>query len=541
MVCRFESCQAVKAKTKCLVSVLTKGAYSNEKIDELLIHRDFIQHLVIKGEKKMLKFLKREANTAYTANGAVTNASTMSDCLDFFATAGALRNATDEEIIERFVRAFAEDREIAMKTLFFARDIRGGLGERRFFRVILRYLAENYPETVRKNIANIAEFGRYDDILVLIGTSCEQDAIGYMKQTLAMDMASIQAQGSVSLMAKWLPSANASSKETRKTARKIAAGMNMTDEAYRKTLSSLRAYIRIIENNLRTKDYSFSYEAQPSKALFKYRKAFVRNDGERYKEFINKAKSDPSVMKTGTLTPYDIVGSVINNRGGMPESEREVLDTTWNALENFAGSDNTLVVVDGSGSMYWTPRGGVVPAAVAQSLGIYFAERNSGAFANNFITFSANPRLVEIKGKDIFEKVQYCMSYNECANTNIEKTFELILRTAVKNRLKQKDIPSRLIIVSDMEFDFCAKNAELTNFENAKAMFAAKGYKLPALVFWNVNSMNRQQPVKMNEQGVTLVSGMSPQIFAMLKDDKLDPYTFMMSVISSGRYERVAA
>ena len=489
----------------------------------------------------MLKFLKREANKAFTQNGAVTNASTYSDCLDLFATAGALRNASGEEITERFIRAFAENRDIAMKTLFFARDIRGGLGERRFFRVIIRYLAENYPDTVRKNIANIAEFGRYDDILELVGTSCEQDAIEYMKQTLATDMASVQAQGKVSLMAKWLPSVNASSKETRRIARKIAAGMGMTDETYRKTLSALRSYIRIIENNLRTRDYTFSYETQPSKALFKYRKAFVRNDGERYGEFMNRAKSEPSILKTGTLTPYDIAGTVIRNRGGMSRSEREVLDTTWNALENYAGSDNTLVVVDGSGSMYWSPRGGVLPAAVAESLGIYYAERNRGAFAGNFITFSANPKLVEIKGEDIFEKVQYCMSFNECANTNIEKTFELILNTAVKNRLKQKDMPSRLIIISDMEFDFCAKDSNLTNFENAKAMFEAKGYKLPSLVFWNVNSMNRQQPVTMNEQGVTLVSGMSPQIFAMLKDDKLDPYTFMMSVVSSERYEKVAA
>ena len=164
-----------------------------------------------------------------------------------------------------------------------------------------------------------------------------------------------------------------------------------------------------------------------------------------------------------------------------------------------------------------------------------------GAFANNFITFSANPRLVEIKGEDIFEKVDYCMSFNECSNTNIEKTFDLILNTAVKNRLKQKDMPSRLMIISDMEFDVCADNSNLTNFENAKAKFAKKGYKLPSLVFWNVNSMNRQQPVTMNEQGVTLVSGMSPQIFSMLKEDKLDPYSFMMSVISSERYERVAA
>ena len=166
-------------------------------------------------------------------------------------------------------------------------------------------------------------------------------------------------------------------------------------------------------------------------------------------------RKDPSVLKTGTLTPYDIVGTIIRNRNGMSAEEREVLDTTWNALENYVNSDNTLAVVDGSGSMYW---GGtnVMPAAVAESLGIYFAERNCGAFKGHFITFSANPRLGEIKGRDIFEKVQYCMSFNECSNTNIGKTFDLILDTAVKNRLKQKDMPSRLLIISDMEFDFCA-------------------------------------------------------------------------------------
>jgi hypothetical protein len=184
---------------------------------------------------------------------------------------------------------------------------------------------------------------------------------------------------------------------------------------------------------------------------------------------------------------------------------------------------------------------GVLPAAVAESLGIYYAERNKGAFANHFITFSHRPQLVEIKGKDIFEKVQYCMSYNECSNTNIEATFDLILDTAVKNRLKQSDMPSRLIIVSDMEFDWCADNSNLTNFENAKAKFEAMGYSLPNLVFWNVNSMRRQQPVTKNEQGVVLVSGMSLQIFQMLKEDNLNPYAFMISVISSARYERIAA
>jgi hypothetical protein len=246
-------------------------------------------------------------------------------------------------------------------------------------------------------------------------------------------------------------------------------------------------------------------------------------------------------MNTGTLTPYDIITPVVDyfNRREFSAEERKAMDATWRALEDFTGSDNALVVVDGSGSMYCSAR--PMPAAVAQSLGIYFAERNKGKFRNNFITFSANPQLVEIKGKDIVEKVRYCMSFNECSNTNLEKTFDLILNTAVKNRMKQSDMPSKLYIISDMEFDWCVRDVDKTLFENAKERFAEAGYRLPQVIFWNVCSRNRQQPVTKNEQGVALVSGCSPQIFAMLKEGTLEPYKFMMSVLMSERYEKVAA
>ena len=182
-----------------------------------------------------------------------------------------------------------------------------------------------------------------------------------------------------------------------------------------------------------------------------------------------------------------------------------------------------------------------LPAAVAQSLGIYFAERNKGAFKNNFITFSTNPRLIEIKGKDIAEKVRYCMSFNECSNTDIEKVFELILKTAVNNRVRQSEMPSKIYIISDMEFDWCTGKPDATNFENAKERFAKYGYRLPEVIFWNVNSRNTQQPVTKNELGVALVSGCSPQIFRMLKEGNLEPYKFMMSVLMSPRYKNVSA
>ncbi len=489
----------------------------------------------------MLEFLKKEANKAYTENGAVTYVSTKSDCLDLFATIGALRNASDEDIITRFTRAYAEDADLAMKMLFFARDIRGGLGERRVFKVILKYLAAAEPESAKKNIENVAEYGRYDDLLALLDTPVEKELMAFIEKTLNTDLDELAQNGEnaqVSLLAKWLPSVNTSNKDAIRNAKKIARFMRLSDAEYRRTLTALRAQNKIIENNLREKDYSFDYEKQPSKALYKYRQAFIRNDEERYRAFITRAEVDPSVIHTGTLTPYDVIAPVIG-RAQFTEDERRAMNATWNALENFTGSENSLVVVDGSGSMYWgcTP----LPAAVAQSLGIYFAERNTGAFRNHFITFSTNPRLIEIKGRDIVEKVRYCMGFNECSNTNIEKTFKLILKTAVANNLTQADMPEKLYIISDMEFDCCAGNSGATNFEHAKAEYARYGFKLPQIVFWNVNSRNMQQPVRMNDQGVALVSGCSPQIFSMLKDGNLEPYKFMISVLSAARYKRIAA
>ena len=321
-------------------------------------------------------------------------------------------------------------------------------------------------------------------------------------------------------------------------AKKLATSIGMSDREYRKTLSALRSRIKIIENNLRMKDYTFDYDKQPSKALFKYRQAFFRNDKERYQEFLERAEESPSVMHTGTLTPYDIIAPVISNKK-LADDERYAMDVTWKALPDYADSDNSLVVVDGSGSMYFGCN--PLPAAVAQSLGIYFAERNKGVFHDHFITFSNRPRLIEIKGEDIVEKVRYCMSFNECSNTDLEKTFDLILETAVINRLAKENMPEKLYIISDMEFDCCSYGKEETIFENAKMKYQMNGYTLPEIIFWNVNSRNIQQPVKMNDLGVALVSGCNPQIFSMLKDGNLEPYRFMISVLSDKRYERIVA
>ena len=485
----------------------------------------------------MLNYLKQEANKTVTENGAATNITTESDCLDLFATIGALRRESDSEIVTRFVRAYSENRDIAMKLLFFARDIRGGLGERRVFKVILNWLANNEPATVRKNILHVAEYGRYDDLLCLMGTTCEKEMLDVLKAQFEADTEALKNGGEVSLLAKWLPSVNASSAETVLCAKKIARHFGMNDASYRKALVALRAHIRIIENNLREKDYSFDYAKQPSKAMYKYRKAFIRNDGERYSQFLDKVTTGEAKLHASTLMPYEIITPFF--RRNVSDEERKAINTTWISQEDFGDTENALAVIDGSGSMY----GGAdpMPATVALSLGIYFAERNKGAFKNHFITFSENPQLVEIKGEDILDKVRYCHGFNEVANTNIQKVFELILDAAKKNSVPQNELPKKLYIISDMEFDYCAEDASLTNFEYAKKLFAEAGYTLPEIVFWNVASRNRQQPVTKNEQGVALVSGCTPRLFSMVASGTMNPYAFMLEVVESERYAKIVA
>lgn len=489
----------------------------------------------------MLNKLKKEANITYTENGAVTNVSTMSDCLDLFASIGAIRTADEQEITNRFMRAYTENADIAMKILFFGRDVRGGLGERRVFRVIINWLAENRPESLRKNIENIPEYGRFDDLVSLLGTACEKDALEVIRGQLTKDLAS---ETEVSLLAKWLPSVNASNGETIRKAKRIARYLGMSDAAYRKMLVGLRKKIHIIENNLREKEYSFDYSRQPSKAMFKYRKAFLRNDCERYTAFLEAVGNGEKQLHADTLAPYEIVRSALNPglwgfNTHLSEGEKASLNASWESLSDFCNGRNALAVVDTSGSMYGYDN--ALPAAVAMSLGLYFGERNTGIFHNHFIVFSSRPQLIEIKGKTFTERLEYLCSFCEIADTNVEAVFRLILKAAVRGHVPQEELPETLYLISDMEFNCCVRNASLSNFENAKRLFAKHGYKLPQVVFWNVASRNSNYPVTKNEQGVALVSGCTPRLFSMVAGGEISPYKVMMDVLQSERYARISA
>ena len=481
----------------------------------------------------------KNSGKTLTQNGAVTNRSSGTYCLDLFFAAGAMRGASEDEIAAAVTRAYAEDPVKTMKIVFFARDARGGLGERRFFRTAVKSLSQFAPDAVERNIPYIAEFGRYDDLLILLDTQCADKAMEVIKERLNEDIKSMRDGGKVSLLAKWLPSVNASSKTTRNTARDVAARLGYSERNYRKTLSELRAYSDILENRLRERDYTFDYSKQPSCAMFKYRKAFIRNDNERYMNYLNDVNSGKVKLNASVLFPYEIICKCLGME--ISNEEKLALDTTWKNLPVYGESGNAIAVVDGSGSMCWAPRGGARPIDVALSLGIYFAEHNKGAFANHFIAFSHSPRMVEVKGRDIVEKARYCASFNEVSNTNLEAVFNLILATAVNGKAKQEELPEKIFVISDMEFDNCVESGnDLTLYDTMKAKFKQYGYKLPDVVFWNVNSFGNNVPVRFKDSGTALVSGFTPALFDMVIGGEISPEIIMNRAVESERYAKIA-
>jgi hypothetical protein len=438
-----------------------------------------------------------------------------------------------------FEKAYAETPLLATKAMFYFRDVRGGQGERRTFRILLNHLAQARPEVVRANLPLIAEYGRWDDLYSLIDTDLEEDMFTVIDVQLAEDMNNDRP----SLLAKWLASENASSATTKRYGRKTRQALNMSPRQYRKTLSSIRRKIGLVEQAISQNQWGeIEYDKIPSKAGLQYRKAFYRHDAERYAHFLEQVKSGEKKINAGTLYPYEIVekcGSGYHYSRHNAVADSATLDAMWNALPNYFGDNEVrgLVVADVSGSMSGRPMD------VSISLAIYTAERNSGPFAGKFITFSARPTLQKVEGNTIVEKVQNLSHAHWDMNTDVKAVFDLILATAKKNKTSQDELPTHLYIVSDMEFDAAASghvNERL--FQTIEREYTEAGYKMPFLVFWNVNARNQQQPMSMDQRGFQMVSGCSPSIFTSLLSNKaVSAYDLMVEVLSQERYDAIRA
>lgn len=479
----------------------------------------------------MLESLKNETNYKLTENGGVTHKTSKSYVLDYFAQGSSLRNRYLNSIVELFEKSYNENPLLTMKVLFNSRDIRHGQGERSVFNKLIKYLAINKTEVIEKNIELIPVFGRWDDIYALFDTPLQSKAIELIKKQLEKDLIS----DNPSICAKWLKSENASSLETKRLAKITREGLGYTPKKYRKILSTLRKKIDIVETKITEGRFSdIEYDKLPSCAGLKYRNVFFTKDEERYCTFINSLSKGERTINVGTLYPYDLVRKVRELNDYIVDSkQKDLLNNMWNNLPDFIGEDysDTLAVIDVSGSMYGTP------IEVAISLGLYLAERNKGEFRNHFITFSSNPKLVEIIGDNFVDKVKFIERANWGWSTNIEATFDLILNTAIKNNLPQEDIPERIIIISDMEFDSADDGCfgSKTNFDIIKEKFAKVGYEMPRLVFWNVNSRQNNIPITMNEN-VQLVSGASARLFEQVLKD-VSAYDLMLEILNNEIYD----
>lgn len=484
-----------------------------------------------------------------TENGAVGFKTTGSKLVDLNFAIPSFRDNID---IDLFDQAMSEDPKHTIKWLLYLRDVRQGVGERQSFRDFMVHMSNEHEKTVLGLLAyaNIAEFGRWDDYIDLIFRTSSNKVKVAVEEILIVqfnkDMKDYLIGNTVSLLAKWLPSANASSKQTKERAKELIKVFRVTERTYRKTLSALRKHIDIVESKMSANQWDkIEYSHVPSKANLNYNKAFFKHDEERRLEFIESLEKGETKINANALFLHDIVNSYGRNH----EVDR-TLEQMWKAQKVLEGFENTLVVRDGSGSMTCgiDNKSNITALNVADAISIYCAENNSGEFHNKIITFSSKPKLLDISGKEtLLSKLLYLKKENDCSNTDIEKVFNMILNVAKKSKLSQEYLPKSVLIISDLEFDAVATDAwgERTPqiddklFEVLADRYKKLGYTLPKLVFWNVNSRTNTIPITENDNGVTLISGFSKNLMKMVMSNKMSPYDALIEELDGERYSVV--
>ena len=494
-----------------------------------------------------MKNLTDATNYTNTTNGALAYKSTASAVYDLFAFGGACRRKEDNDIILMFKNALEEDKALALKCLFYLRDCRGGQGERRFFRVCFNWLAKNYPTIAKANLLNCTEYGRWDDMIYsTYNTPLFEDALEAVKNQLKLDVDCKV----VSLLGKWLPSENASSPSTKQMANRVRQYLGMTHKEYRKTLSSLREKIKVVERLMSANRWDeIEFDKIPSKAGLIYKNAFARRDliAKKYENFV---KDTTTKVNADTLFPYEIVSKCVAANSTyyflpISEVDRLAIEKYWNNLPDYLNGKpcKMMCVVDTSGSM--TGREASAPINVAIALGMYCAERIGEPFKNHYVSFSSRPQFIKIEGVDFVDKVQRIYKTNLCENTNIEATFDLLLKTALKSN--PEDIPETLVILSDMQIDamtggwgnsghrWSQDNAEV-EMQKIKSKWEQYGIKCPKLVYWNVNATNTT--ILDCGRDVSFVSGCSPVLFEQIIKG-VTGYDLMLEKLLSDRYEAV--
>lgn len=495
-------------------------------------------------DNKLVSAIKAEANKTTTENGHFAYKSSTDKVLDLFATIGALRTANDSRVCRLFDEAYSENPLLATKCLFYSRDIREGLGERKTFRTILVHAATYHPECIKPNIDLIGVFGRYDDLYSLIGTPLEDDMWAAMKAQFLEDLDNLEKDNVVSLLAKWIKTPDASSEKTRALGILTAKKLGYSVYDFKRLLRALRKKINIVEAHMCANEWDqIKYSNVPSRAMYIYKNAFCRHDQEGFNNYINAAVTGNAKINASTLYPYDIVhkyfkyGRYIDNN--INETEEKTYEAEWRALPNYVeGENNIMIMADVSGSMYGRP----IESSIG--LALYFAERNKGAFHNMFMTFQSTPKFVTVEGDTLKSKIECVADADWGGSTNLHSAFEVLLNLAEHNRVPAEDMPKSIIIISDMEINLATRDystdyeADKDFYQEISVLYAEAGYEVPTLIFWNVNSRNDTFLVDSERKNTILCSGQSPTTFKyLISSIGSSPADMMLKVLNSERYE----
>jgi len=455
---------------------------------------------------------------ATTANGAVTQETSLSKCVDLFFLAGASRRISESEIIQTFCEARAENKQLAWRIVLWARDCRGGAGEKRFFRVIGKFALEHFSDEWDHIAIAVPEVGSWKDLFLI-----EEPT----KNNLNFLAIQLQENKNKGLLAKYFPRKG-------KWFTAMHKYLGWTPKALRKFLVS---ETKVVEHLICKNQVGLiNYSTVPSVAMNRYKNLFDRKDGSRFNTYIQDVLDGKSKINSSVLFPNDILSPLVSGdryRFGADSDEVSAIQAQWNALPDYMEdcTDRVLPLCDVSGSMHG------LPMEVSVALGLYISERNKGIFKDAVMTFSADPEMHHITGRSIEERVNSLMRADWGMNTNLQKTFQVILDTAVNNCLPESEMPNKLLIISDMEFDQCGTQ---TNLEGIRDQYEVAGYTLPEIVFWNVNGRPNNVPARSNDQGIGLVSGFSPAILkTILAGQVVNPVQLMRDAVDIERYSNI--
>lgn len=510
---------------------------------------------------QFLQGLEQGANKTYTGNGAVGYKATLDNVLDLFTQVGNMTKYFEEGTVKSLVeQSYGQNPLMTLKVLFLMRDIREGNGVRDAVKVAMKHLVNDDAEAVKAMLPLFAEYGRWDDVLVFLDTELADATVALLKTQLEQDLQALSEGQSVSLLGKWLPSINTSNAEVRKHARTLAKGFGLSYKEYRKTLSTLRNHIDVVERKMSAKNFGeISYEKVPSKAIARYRNAFQNQDTERFESYLTALANGDVKVNASTLSPYELVKTVVRTNGGYfatnrfsitnDENTLKLANAQWKQLlEEFVGESvgaNLLPVCDFSESMH---QNDYLPLFVAIGLSMFLAEKNEGNFGNSFLSFADEPTIHTLRGENFAEKLANVFKDGRVGySTNVEATFQLILNTAINGNFSQEDMPSTLVYFSDMNFNptWADKSRNIysvqqtdTVFEQMKEKFRQAGYEMPHIVFWNI--LGSTQPATKLTENVTLISGFSQNLMKNVVSGKgLNPYEAMLQMLSVPRYEAV--